>query len=314
MRAFVTGATGFLGHHLCRALIERGDFVAGLERDLHSHRVVPCSVLAPGDIESFDGIARILSEYEIDTVFHLAAQAQVSVAKADPLGTFRSNIAGTWNVLEACRQQKARRVIVASSDKVYGNNPCPYHEFQQLHASGPYGTSKVCEDLLAQSYAQTYGMSIAITRCSNLYGPGHTNWSTLIPGTIKSVIEGKPPILRSDGKAKRDYLYVGDAVDGYLRLADSDYVGPMNFGTGKPNAAFEVAQLICELLGSSLAPVIENSAVGEIDSQWLNSDKAREELGWSAMCDLRYGLSLTIPWYVEHSRSSDETRRVDAGA
>lgn len=314
MRALVTGSSGFLGRHLVCALRRRGDFVVCLVRDevggkywdlfsatLGGERLSAAYAVVRG---SFDQVERAISEYEIDTVFHLAAQTQVSTAVANPVGTFEANICGTWRVLEACRRQKVQKVIVSSSDKVYGDGSSPYREDQPIEATGIYATSKTCADLLAQSYAREFRMPIAITRCGNLYGPGHTNWSTLIPGTIRSLLRGERPRLRSDGGPKRDFLFVEDAVDGYLRLADSQCTGAFNFGTGCGSSVMDVVAAIQEIMGTALEPIIDKpqAAAIEIRAQVLNCKKAAEELEWSPRHTLTKGLAKTIPWYQQNSK------------
>lgn len=307
MRALVTGSSGFLGGHLTDALLARGDFVVGLSRDQTDQaqagvtRFIRCknAVLVFG---SFETVERALAEYEIDTVFHLAAQTQVSTAKADPIGTLETNVRGTWRVLEACRRQKVRRIIVASSDKVYGSGTVPYIEDQPVCAHGIYATSKACADLIAQSYFREYGLSMAIVRCGNLYGPRHTNWSAIVPGTIRSVIRGERPVIRSDGSPRRDYLFVDDAVAGYLTLADSDNVGAWNFGTGNPISVLDMVREVLSTTGSKLEPDVCGGALDEISDQWLDSSKAERLLGWRAKYDLRTGLSATVPWYREYLR------------
>ncbi|MES2179819.1 MAG: NAD-dependent epimerase/dehydratase family protein [Gemmatimonadota bacterium] len=307
MRALVTGASGFLGQHLVDYLFDRDDFVVGLVRDYNrTARKSSANAIVFG---SFDQVERVIAEYEIDTVFHLAAQTQVSVSFADPVGTLEANVQGTWQVLEACRRQKVGRVIVASSDKSYGDGPTPYREDQPLRPNGIYATSKACADMLAQSYAREYGMSVAITRCGNLFGPGHTNWSTLIPGTIRSILKGERPRLRSNGGPKRDWLYVGDAVDGYLRLADATVTGAFNFGTGVGTSVIEVVDTVLKVMGSRLQPVFEEGqrtygemvAAGwppvEIDEQVLNIDKVHNVLGWKPAHTIAQGLEKTIEWY-----------------
>ncbi len=307
MRIFVTGAFGFLGAHLVRVLRDRGDFVVGL---VHDRPCFYCFYPFP-DITvrgSFEHVERAIAEYEVDVVFHLAAQTQVSTAVVYPEGTLESNVRGTWQVLEACRRQKVRRVIVASSDKVYGDGPSPYSERQALLPHGVYATSKACADLLAQSYAREFGMSVAVTRCGNLYGPGHTNWSTLIPGTIRSVLRGESPRLRSNGTLKRDYLFVGDAVDGYLRLANSSEVGAFNFGTGYATSVLDVVRMILKAnkdavggSGLDLDVIVDpqTSAI-EIQDQVLDCQRARQYLSWVPEHTLATGLAETLEWYREY--------------
>lgn len=301
MRALVTGATGFLGVHLVNALHGKGNFVVSLGRDSKTTSMrLYGSAIIYGDLSS---IERIIAEYELDTVIHLAAQTQVSTAVADSTGTWRSNVQGTWQVLEACRKQKVRRVIIASSDKCYGDGPTPYQEDQALRPDGIYATSKACADMIAQSYAKEFRMPIALTRCGNLYGPGHLNWSTLIPGTIRSVLHGERPRLRSNGGPSRDYLFIEDAVDGYIKLAERSEVGAFNFGAGIGVGVLEIVKLIIHLMGmgEKLEPII-GTAKGpvEIQHQVLNYERAKSVLGWQPKTTLEEGLTKTIEWYREY--------------
>jgi CDP-glucose 4,6-dehydratase len=258
-----------------------------------------CSVVVFG---GFDQIERILAEYELDTVFHLAAQTQVSTAVAEPIGTLTANIEGTWKVLDASRRQKVRRVVVASSDKVYGDGPVPYVEEQALAPRGVYATSKACGDFLAQAYTSEYGLSVAITRCGNLYGPGHFNWSTLIPGTIRAILERETIKLRSNGSPRRDYLYVQDAVDGYIKLAMSDVRGAFNFGTGRASSVHHVVDTIRRLMKSSAVVSDCDGSVEaiEIQDQFLSYAKAERLLGWHPSYTLEQGLEKTIASYRDY--------------
>ena len=296
MRALVTGATGFLGRHLCTALVKRNNLVVGLMRDAVRGVHVDATVWAQG---SFDTVERIIAEYEIDTVFHLAAQTQVSVGVAHPVNTFEANVSGTLAVLEACRRQGVERVIIASSDKAYGAGHVPYREDQGLRPHGIYATSKACADMIAQAYALEYGMSVAITRCGNLYGPGHLNLSTLIPSTIVAALKGEAPKLRSDGQAKRDFLYVEDAVDGYLKLAESDFVGAINLGTGRGLTVISAVQHILDVVGINVDPIVlDDSASVEIDWQILDPTWAVEKLRWKPR-KFEEGIIPTVAWYRE---------------
>jgi len=252
-------------------------------------------------------LARILNEYEIDSVFHLAAQAIVRVANRSPLSTFESNIKGTWCMLEALRvEQGVARVVVASSDKAYGTQPLlPYTEEAPLLGGHPYDTSKACADLLAQSYARTYGLPIGITRCGNLFGGGDLNFDRLIPGTIHSLLRDEAPVIRSDGTYVRDYFYVKDAVDGYLllaeRLGDREFHGEaFNFSAEQPLTVRAVVELLADLMQVRREPIVLNQARGEIHSQHLSSRKARERLQWVPRYPLQDGLRETIDWYKGH--------------
>lgn len=312
MRALVTGASGFLGRHLVRALAERDDVVVALVRDVHAGAIATigddCDAVVFG---GFDQVERAIAEYEIDTVFHLAAQTQVSTAVKDPVGTLEANVRGTWQVLEACRRQQVERTIVASSDKAYGDGDVPYLENQSLRPHGIYATSKACADFIAQSYAKEFKLPVAITRCGNLYGPGHTNWTALIPGTIRLVLRGERPLLRSCGNARRDFLFIEDAVEGYLKLADSGDVGAYNFGCDVHHpdgtSAYGVVQKILELTGrkdleiavNSPDPTLGSGGV-EIDVQVLGSGSAYLGLRWRPKHSLEDGLKKTIEWYRQH--------------
>jgi len=308
MRILVTGAAGFLGKYLCQALTGRGDHVVGLVRDITAYDpLLNIDCVDALVLGSFEQVERALAEYEVDVVYHLAAQTQVSTAVADPTGTWETNVGGTWRVLEACRRQRVKRVVVASSDKVYGDGAAPYVEDQPLLAHGVYATSKACADLVAQSYAREFGMSVVVTRCGNLYGPGHVNWSTLIPGTIRSVLRGERPRLRSNGGPKRDYLYVADAVDAYLRLSDfgvdkESHI--FNFGTGRGTSAIDAVNLILKLMDSHLKPIVGARKSVEIDEQVLDSSRAARILGWGPTRTLESGLAETIKWYREYLKES----------
>lgn len=282
--------------------MRRNAFVVSLVRDYVRDDAMSLTNAIVFDRNNFDQVERAIAEYEIDTVFHLAAQVQVSVAKADPIGTLEANVQGTWKVLEACRRQKVSRVIIASSDKAYGDGETPYKETQALLPNGIYATSKACADMLAQTYAAEYGMAVAITRCGNLYGPGHTNWSTLIPGTIRSVLKGERPVLRSNGGPRRDFLYVEDAVEGYLKLAESQATGAFNFGCGgRGTSVLQVVDSISSVMGSSLEPIVEDiSPAVEIQDQVLDYSKAARLLDWHPRHTLEQGLEKTVAWYREY--------------
>ena len=300
MNALVTGATGFLGLHLSRALKMRGDTIIGLVHDAHAD--TPFEYFdhwAAGDVLDHPMIERILCEYEIGLVFHLAAQVQTSVAFANPLHTLQTNVMGTANILEACRRMKTPRVIVASTDKAYGEHTQRCSESFALEGRGPYEASKSCMDTIAQSYAFMYGMSVGITRCANLYGPGHTNLSTLIPGTIRRILRGERPRLYNGGNAVREFLYIDDAVEGYLALAHSDYIGPVNFGGRETFLAKDVVKMILQDLASDLEPENVESRGNEIKCQRLDTSLAERVLGWQPGVTFAEGLHRTIAWHRE---------------
>jgi len=310
---FITGCTGILGSWLTMHLVEKGVNAIGLIRDL-----VPMSNLnwsgfhtrinvVRGTLSDYELLLRTLNEYEVDTIFHLAAQTIVTIANRSPLSTFESNIKGTWNLLEAARQtETVRRVVVASSDKAYGEHDrLPYKEDFPLQGRHPYDVSKSCVDLLAQSYYYTYGMPIGIIRCGNIYGGGDLNFNRVIPGTIRSLYDHEPPVIRSDGTPERDYIYVKDAVEAYLTLArflDQDEIRgqAFNFSNEKPITVLNLVQKIVEIYGETdLYPKIlgKGKQKGEIQSQYLSSEKARKFLKWKTTYSMDKGLRETIDWY-----------------
>ena len=310
--ALVTGIGGFVGGGLALELLRRGARVVGIVRDSAGSRllgrlgILDGVELVSGSIAEPGIVQRAINEYEVDTVFHLAAQAIVGVANRSPLSTFESNITGTWQLLEAARLSRlVRRVVVASSDKAYGDQDVlPYTEETPLAGTYPYDASKVCTDVLARCYAVTYDLPIAVIRCANIYGPGDLNWSRLIPGTVRSVLQGERPIIRSDGTPERDYLYLDDAVDGYLRVADYLPAGTgeaFNLGTGVAVSALSLVNTILTAAGRrDLAPIILGQGDGEIDRQCLSADKAQRLLDWAPLTSLITGLGQTVDWYAGH--------------
>jgi CDP-glucose 4,6-dehydratase len=261
-----------------------------------------------GAVEDYALLERVLNEYEVDTVFHLAAQTLVTVANQNPLSTFSSNIGGTWNLIEACRRNpQVRRIIVASSDKAYGNQAVlPYTEDVPLQGRHPYDVSKSCADLIAQAYVTTYGLPVCVTRCGNLYGGGDLNFNRIIPGTIRSVLRGERPVIRSDGKSVRDYFYVRDAAKANLLLAEQ--LEPLrlqgeafNFSNEDQLSALEVCRRVLRVMGApNIEPIILGTAHGEIQCQYLSAEKAHRILGWRAAYSLDEGLRETVTWYREH--------------
>jgi CDP-glucose 4,6-dehydratase len=311
----VTGAAGLLGAHLCVALLARGANVVGLVRDraafspLQNFGAAQKMTLVFGDIRDQSLIERVLNNYEIETVFHLAAQAIVGAANRNPVETFDSNIKGTWTVLEAARRTPgAPQVLVASSDKAYGaHENLPYTEDAPLQGRHPYDVSKSCADLIAQSYAHTYQMPIAIARCGNLFGGGDLHWNRLVPGTMRAIIENTPPLIRSDGTLTRDYLFVEDGARAYLSLAeklaeDETLRGQaFNFGNNAPLSVLDLVQKILQIARrEDLEPRILNEASNEIPAQYLDSSRAQQVLGWQPQFSLEEGLEKTLVWYRNH--------------
>lgn len=311
-RVFVTGSTGMVGSWLCRRLLREGAKVIALICDwdpqselIRSGDVQGCSVVS-GRLEDYDRLERALAEHEVDMVFHLGAQAIVGTALRAPRSTFESNIRGTYNLLDACRVHKdlLQGVVIASSDKAYGEaETLPYREDMPLAGRHPYDVSKSCTDLLAQTYAQTYGLPVVISRCGNIFGGGDLNWSRIVPGTIRGALRGLPPLIRSDGRYTRDFIYVEDVVDAYLALAagasrEGIRGEAFNFSPEKPVSVLDIAQLLLEVMGrSDLEPVIQNTAQAEIRDQYLDATKARSLLDWSCRRSLRQGLEETVAWY-----------------
>lgn len=304
----VTGATGLLGGWVVEELVRRRASVVALVRDevpncyfrlqgLERH----CTVVR-GEVADLALLERVLLEYEIDAVFHLAAQSQVGVAGRGPYGTFEANVRGTYTVMESVRRVGApRAVIVASSDKAYGEQEqLPYVETAPLAAANPYDASKAAADLIARSYARTYGLPVVVTRCGNLFGGGDLNFARLVPGTIRSLLRGERPIIRSDGTLIRDYLYVSDAAVAYVDAAEraSEFPGEaFNFSLERPLSVREVVGLVMDATGVRLEPLVEGQATHELQRQHLSSEKARRLLGWAPTVTLEDGLNATIEWY-----------------
>jgi CDP-glucose 4,6-dehydratase len=308
----VTGATGLLGSWLVEELLRRGAAVTCLVRDrvpqsrFWSEGLWQQVNLVEGALEDFALVQRAINEYETDTLFHLAAQTIVGTASRSVLSTFESNIRGTWHVLEAVRQcgKLVKRVLLASSDKAYGvHDELPYAETAALQGRFPYDVSKSCADLLGLSYATTFGVPVAITRCGNLYGGGDLNWSRIVPGTIRSALRDERPVIRSDGSLVRDYFYVEDAALAYVTLAErlesKRLAGEaFNFGTGKPLSVLEIAKACLAACGKSeLELDVRNESVHEIPAQYLDCGKAQARLGWEPRFTLAESLQRTAQWY-----------------
>ena len=321
--ALVTGGHGFAASWLIKALLERGDRVRSLDRPdprlgdtgsvrpsaLELHGIAAEVETIEVDLRDAEGVEASLAD--VDTVFHLAAQTIVGTARAAPRETFEVNVLGTWNVLEACREKGVERVVFASSDKAYGaSDELPYREDFPLRASNPYDASKAAADILARSYWHSYGLPVAVSRFANLYGGGDLNFTRLVPEAVSATLDGRAPVIRSDGTPERDFLYVEDAVAAYLALLEALDAGPargeaFNAGGDEPHSVAEVLGLIAEIAGTGVEPRFEGdgSLAGEIDRQYVDSSKLREMTGWRPAVDLNEGIRRTIEWYREHPES-----------
>ena len=318
-RVFVTGAAGLLGGWVVQRLVASGSEVIALRRDrvpmsrLEESTIAGAITVVDGAVEDHDLMLRVLNEYEINTVMHLAAQTVVTAANRSPLSTFTSNIAGTWSLLEACRLTTGvAAVVVASSDKAYGKaDTLPYDEDTALRGSHPYDVSKSCADLIAQSYYTTFGLPVSVIRAGNLFGPGDLNFSRIVPGTIRSVLRGERPVIRSDGLLRRDYIYVEDVADAYVLLARAVATGSQAYGRAfnvsneEPRSVREIVDEVLEVMGRrDLEVEVLNAAPHEIRDQFLAAGRIREELGWRPSFTLRAGLERTVEWYRDTVRAS----------
>jgi CDP-glucose 4,6-dehydratase len=314
-KILITGVTGLVGSWLVKALLKRKSIIVVLVRDIdyqtefyRSGDYLQTNIVN-GSLENFSLIERAINEYEVDTIFHLGAQTIVGAAYREPLQTFESNIRGTYHILEACRRHRGfvKEIVIASSDKAYGiADKLPYTEDMPLKGSHPYDVSKSCTDLLAQTYSYTYNLPIAIARCGNIYGGGDLNWSRIIPGTILSLLNNKRPIIRSNGKYIRDYIYIKDIVDAYINLAESItkrniYGETFNFSTESRMTVIEIVNKIRSIMNKEdLEPQILNLNLKEIPEQSLSAEKAHEILGWYSKYDQEKGLSETVDWYKNY--------------
>lgn len=328
MRSLVTGAHGFVASHLAKVLLERGEAVRVLDRpdprlaDIGGPRLSALDLLglrgevelAEGDLRDADAVADAVAD--CDSVYHLAAQTIVGVARESPAETFEVNVRGAWNVFEACREHEVARVVFASSDKAYGSSPdLPYQEDFPLRAAFPYDASKAAADVIARSYANAYGVPLAVTRFANVYGGGDLNFSRLVPETAIAVLERRPPVIRSDGSPERDFLHVEDAVSAYLAIAAAlDGEGArgeaFNAGGGHPHSVREVVDLIAAAAGTGVDPEYQGAGTpdGEIDRQYVDSTKLRELTGWRPRVELASGLRDTLDWYRTHPEARPDSR------
>ena len=308
---FVTGGTGLVGSWLVQRLVDSGADVVCLVRDwvpqseLVRSGLIERVKVVRGDVRDRDMLERALGEFEIDTVIHLAAQTIVTIANRNPISTFETNIAGTWNILEASRRSpKVKQIVMASSDKAYGDQEVlPYNEDTPLQGQHPYDVSKSASDLIAAAYAKSYDLPVAITRCGNFYGGGDLNWNRIIPGTIRSILRGQAPIIRSDGGYIRDYFYVEDGAAAYMLLAEQLAIRPelkgqaFNFSNEIQVTVREIVESVIRIMGSDISPIVLNEASNEIRHQYLNAEKARSMLNWQPLFNLDQALGITIDWY-----------------
>jgi len=318
----VTGATGLVGGWLVRDLLAAGADVTCIVRDwvpqcelVRSRDLEKCGVVR-GDITDQALLERALGEFEIDTVFHLAAQTIVGTANRNPVSTFEANIQGTWALLEAARRSPSvKQIVMASSDKAYGDQTVlPYCEDAPLEGRHPYDVSKSCADLIAQAYAKTYRLPVAITRCGNFYGGGDLNWSRIVPGTIRSLLSDQRPVIRSDGSLIRDYFFVEDGTAAYMLLAEKLAADPslagqaFNFSNELQVTVLQLVRALTRTLGSALEPDIQNHAANEIQHQYLSASKARSMLGWKPLFTLEQGLQKTAHWYRDFLSANGQSR------
>jgi CDP-glucose 4,6-dehydratase len=314
--SLVTGARGFVGGWLARALLERGEQVVSFDRRRLTEKPSAIGMLGieddlvqvEGDLCDGAELERVLRENRVDTAFHLAAETIVSTVRDSPLQGFESNVRGTWTLLQACLEGGVDRVVFASSDKAYGaHDELPYREDFPLQPTAPYEASKAAADLIARSYWHSYGLPVAVTRFANIYGGGDLNFSRLVPEAVSAALDGRAPVLRSDGTPERDFLYVEDAASAYLAIVDAldrdDVRGEVfNAGGGRSHAVGEVVALIARLSGTGVEPDVRGTGnpEGEIDRQYVDPAKIRERLGWEPAVGLEEGLSRTLDWYREH--------------
>ncbi len=315
----VTGATGLVGSWLVQELLLQKAHVTCLvwnadpTSELISSKLIERTSVINGDLAAISACEKAISSSKCEYVFHLGAQTIVGEALQDPVRTFRSNIQGTWNLLDSIRNSKTpiKSAVVASSDKAYGTaNSLPYKEDFPLHGDGPYDVSKTCTDLLAQSYATTYGLPITVARCGNIYGGGDLNWSRIVPGTIKSLLMEETPILRSDGTFIRDYVHVDDIVGAYLFLAEQTETKNIqgeayNFSRDEPLSVLDIYREVCSVVvGKYVEPKILSTTTAEIKDQHLDSSKARKELGWKSTVTLEKGITKTFDWYLNYFKDN----------
>jgi CDP-glucose 4,6-dehydratase len=314
-RVLFTGAQGFIGSWVAERLLDEGAEVLVLDRPAAElsrfrlrgldERCTPVSA----DLQELDSLSRVVEDHGVQAVFHLAAATIVGSTASKPLSTYEVNIRGTWNLLEACRlaAEPPARIVVASTDKAYGTHEdLPYREDSALQPRFPYDTSKACADMIARSYAHAFGLPVAVTRFGNVFGGGDANFSRLIPGTIRALLAGERPEIRSDGKMERDFLYAEDAVTAYLAVAGSldrpELHGrAWNASIGRPVSVLEVVKRLMAIAGREDEPDVRGAGTphGEISRQWLDCSAISEHLHWTPAWDLEQGLETTYRWYAQ---------------
>lgn len=309
-KVLITGYEGFLGSALTKALLACGADIFGLDIVTHRNKTILSKEdlgkisIIKGSVENFDLISKILKDNQIEIIFHLAAKALVGECLDDPLKCFSVNIKGTWNVLEAARNSSAvKSIVIASSDKAYGDSEkLPYKEDYPLQGCFPYEVSKSCTDLIANTYFKTYGLPVCITRCGNIYGPIDFNFSRIVPETIRCILKEKTLLIRSDGKLIRDYIYVKDIVNGYIKLAEKMknkkiWGEAFNFSDEKPLSVIQLVKNIYKILGKKPCYKVLDHAKYEIKDQYLQSRKARKLLKWKPNYNMGKAVKETYEWY-----------------
>lgn len=313
----VTGATGLVGSHLVERLLELKPFrIVALSRSrdpqayFFKNNLEQKTVIAHGDLKDKERILDIVTKYEIEYIFHIAAQPIVATAYINPYETIATNIMGTAHILEAARLSPyIKGVIIASSDKAYGKDCNAALETQALRGDHPYDVSKSCTDLLAITYANTYAVPVTVSRFGNIFGPGDLNFNRIIPGIMKAAIKNETLSLRSDGKFVRDYVYVKDVVEGYIALAehmDKARGETFNFSSGFNFSVLDLIGKTSEVIGKKVEYTILNNQKNEIPEQSLNFEKATKVLGWKPSYDFAQGITETFNWYKEYLDQYDE--------
>ncbi|MCK4423419.1 MAG: GDP-mannose 4,6-dehydratase [Candidatus Omnitrophica bacterium] len=308
-KVFITGHEGFLGSWLAKILLSYGAKITGIDK-VENRSISMLDGLRKnltcikGNMTGLRLIRNIIEEYRPEIVFHLAAQSIVGEASKTPVRAFKSNIEGTWNILEACRDKKyIKSIVIASSDKAYGeSNKLPYTEEARLSGNHPYDVSKSCADLIARTYFHAYNLPVCITRCGNIFGPGDFHFSRIVPDTVRSALRDKTLLIRSDGTFTRDYVYVEDIVDGYILLAEKLQKLKLegeafNFSNEKPLSVINLVKKIYQIADKKPSYRILGEAKYEIKHQYLSSQRAKEILGWEPKYNLEEGLKRTINWY-----------------